>query len=577
MLIPELVERVDVTQGVSDPRQGNFAVAGSIDYHLGLRPRGTQARASVGMFGYRRLVGLWGPGNNSQTFLGLETTHSDGFGPRRDMDRVAAMGQYAFTMGRGLTGRVFGGLYHSRFSSPGLVREDDVNAGRVDFYGSYPAATGQGGFSSRAMIVGALDYRTEHDRLEVRLWGQARDYGLSENFTGFYAFPTEGDLLRHGYAGATLGTNGYYRYSLTLGGRVQELEVGWIVRHDRFHASLAHIDSAMLAQATPTNEDTTADLRATNLGAYADLTIRPLSWLTLRGGARVDVMGYDVDADAYSMADMRREQGHHEAWAARVNPKATLDFSLGHGVVIMASYGTGFRSPGALDFVWSGSPTFTTAGTAELGVRYAMPHIDGSSVRLQAALAGFHTLVDNDEVFDPISGTTVSIGTTRRIGGVAWVRVQPVPWLDVNVSATYTHATTDTDVPDHMIRAGAPLPYLPSLVGRLDAAADAPVGTFRGEQLRLRGGLGASLRGEIPMIANGVGPATFVVDGSAGVRVGHVAFDLAVRNLLDTRWRNAQFEYASNFVPGATPSPVPVQHFTAGTPFNLYGTVSLYY
>ena len=37
-------------------------------------------------------------------------------------------------------------------------------------------------------------------------------------------------------------------------------------------------------------------------------------------------------------------------------------------------------------------------------------------------------------------------------------------------------------------------------------------------------------------------------------------------NVLDTRWYDGEFTYASSFAPSAAPSLVPVRHVTAGAP-----------
>src|SRR5207248_7420747 len=60
-VIPELVKQLRVLEGPFDPRQGNYAVAGSGDYELGLDRRGLTARYTVGSFGTERLLLLFGP------------------------------------------------------------------------------------------------------------------------------------------------------------------------------------------------------------------------------------------------------------------------------------------------------------------------------------------------------------------------------------------------------------------------------------------------------------------------------------------------------------------------------------
>ena len=47
-LIPEVVDRVHVLQGPFDPRQGDFAIAGTAGYELGVRERGLRIKGVLG-------------------------------------------------------------------------------------------------------------------------------------------------------------------------------------------------------------------------------------------------------------------------------------------------------------------------------------------------------------------------------------------------------------------------------------------------------------------------------------------------------------------------------------------------
>lgn len=71
-IIPELVENLRVLEGPLDPRQGNYAVAGSADW-LPPVERGLTMKASYGSFDTMRVLGLWGPpGESSRTFGGVQ-------------------------------------------------------------------------------------------------------------------------------------------------------------------------------------------------------------------------------------------------------------------------------------------------------------------------------------------------------------------------------------------------------------------------------------------------------------------------------------------------------------------------
>ncbi|MBM4360409.1 MAG: hypothetical protein FJ096_20065 [Deltaproteobacteria bacterium] len=60
-MIPEVVRTVRVTEGVVDPRQGDFAVAGSVDFGLGVTERGFRLRTTAGSFGTLRQLVLFAP------------------------------------------------------------------------------------------------------------------------------------------------------------------------------------------------------------------------------------------------------------------------------------------------------------------------------------------------------------------------------------------------------------------------------------------------------------------------------------------------------------------------------------
>jgi hypothetical protein len=83
-LIPEVVEEIHSQPGTYDPRQGDFAVAGSLDFRLGLSEPGMTLAASAGNFGTRRYLLAYHPKDaDSQTFGAFELYSTDGFGPSR--------------------------------------------------------------------------------------------------------------------------------------------------------------------------------------------------------------------------------------------------------------------------------------------------------------------------------------------------------------------------------------------------------------------------------------------------------------------------------------------------------------
>ena len=129
-LIPELILSVRVLEGPYAPQQGNFAVAGSADYHLGLEQRGLTTRYTVGSYDTQRLLLTWGPKDASTgTFAGAEYYTTNGFGTNRQAQRGSAIGQYEAQVGQHGLLRVTAQAYFTEFNSAGVVREDDYDSG----------------------------------------------------------------------------------------------------------------------------------------------------------------------------------------------------------------------------------------------------------------------------------------------------------------------------------------------------------------------------------------------------------------------------------------------------------------
>src|SRR5690606_12872245 len=166
------------------PQQGNFAVAGSARYEVGLDEPGLSLRAMAGSFGTRRLLLTWRPGGASEhSFGGAEVLSTRGFGDNRDAERATAMAGFDTPLNDAMSLQLLATSYASHFGSAGLVRLDDVASGRVGRYGTYDAT--QGGDSSRHSLLAHLDGRFQSAEVSQSAFITLRGYRLRENLTGF--------------------------------------------------------------------------------------------------------------------------------------------------------------------------------------------------------------------------------------------------------------------------------------------------------------------------------------------------------------------------------------------------------
>ncbi|HEY4156931.1 MAG TPA: TonB family protein, partial [Polyangiaceae bacterium] len=282
-IIPELVSSLRIVEGPFDPRQGNYAVAGSANYELGLAQRGFTAKYTGGSFGTERLLLLWGPDGESRgTLAGAEVYKTDGFGQNRDAQRATAMGQYEGRVGKEGSYRVLATAYSTHFHSAGVIREDDYNAGRIGFYDSYNLSSfahekvPEGGDSSRYSLSTDIESRSGGATLSQQLFVTYRSLRLLENFTGFLLDVQEplqsthiqrGDMIDLNVNEVTLGARGAARFQTVAFGQPQHLELGYFARGDVVSGVQQRIEAAT---GVPYRTDADLDSRLSDIGLYAD-------------------------------------------------------------------------------------------------------------------------------------------------------------------------------------------------------------------------------------------------------------------------------------------------------------------
>lgn len=592
-IIPELVASLRVIEGPFDPRQGNFAVAGSADYALGLQQRGVTSRFTTGSFGTHRGLLLWGPaGASAGTFAGVELYQTDGFGQNRDGRRATVMAQYEGG-GSERRFRIAATAYLASFHSAGVLRQDDLLAGRVGFFDTYD--TRQGAATSRYSLSGELESRLGKLTLRNQAYFIARPFLLRENFTGFLLDPQEPPQSLHGQRGDlielqalefTLGVHGSAGLSTTLLGQIQRLEVGYYARGDFVSASQQRIEAAT---GHPYHIETDLESRLGDIGLYADVDLRPLSWLALRGGVRADLFTYDVldrcavqsvahpsrsrppgDASCLSQQDFgnyREPTQRATTTGSALLPRVTLALGPFGGLSAAVSYGRGARSIDPIYITQDARTPFASAESIDSGLSFVR-RLGRLDLSLRSAF--FMTRVDRDLIFSETAGRNVLGGATTRIGSASAARLT-APFFDVAANLTYVSARFDDT--------GLLIPYIPEWVLRFDGSVfgDVPIPRLRLRGRPLRGTLAAGLTyvapRPLPLGERGNTMFTLDVHGS----IGWWLFDLglACTNLLDARYRLGEYNYASDFRSQRLPTLVPTRHFSAGAPQAVMFTLAM--
>ena len=606
-IIPELVSSLRVVEGPFDPRQGNYAVAGSASYELGLAQRGFTAKYAGGSYGTQRLLLLWGPqGESKGTLAGAEIFKTDGFGQNRGSQRATAMGQYEGRLGTEGSYRVLASAYATNYQAAGMIRQDDYQNGRIGFYDSYAAssfahqAVPEGGDSARYSLSADLDSRAADTTLSQQLFLTYRSMRVRENFTGFLLdvqkplqspHTQRGDMLDLSIREATIGARGSARWHGRAFDEPQHFELGYFARGDFTSGVQQRLDANT---GHPYLTDTNLDSTLGDIGLYADADLKPVHWLSLRGGVRADLFSYDVvdqcavhDVDQPSPSreavdqsclsqendGKPREPNQHTSTSSiALMPRASALFGPFAGFMLTASYGRGVRSVDPADLTSDPSTPLSSIQSYEGGVSF---NHRSDQLALSARSIFFVTHVDKDLIFSETEGRNVLGAGTTRSGWGGNVRATG-RFFDESASVTLVRSTyNDT----HELVA-----YVPSTILRSDTALFSELPwVLLGQRARAALGLGATYVGPRALPFGERSEPVFTLDSSATLSFSHFELGITVANLLGTQYRLGEYNFASDFrsartQPGgvsAQPTLVPERMFTAGAPRTIYGSFAI--
>jgi iron complex outermembrane receptor protein len=595
-ILPELVETVRILEGPFDPRQGNFAVAGSAEYDLGLAQRGLTAKYTLGSWNTHRLLLLWGPRDESaHTFGGVELYTSDGFGQNRDSKRATAMAQYEGKLGANSSFRILSTAYANTYHSAGVIREDDFKRGSIGFYDTYDYTTynniTQGGDASRYSVSADLDARSGDTLLRQQLFVIHRGMRLREDFTGFLLdvqtplqapHVQRGDMLDLDMTEETIGARGSARLRGRFLDHPQEIEIGYFARGDHVEGMEQRIEAAT---GHPYKLDADLVSQIGDIGLYADLNLRPLSWLTLRGGLRGDLFAYDVfnrcavqsvarpskqnppgDASCLSQqnGDYREPTQRASTASLAILPRASLIVGPVRGFNFNLSVGRGARSIDPSYITQDVATPFASVLAYEGGVAYARSF---GWVAVAARSVFFQTHVEKDLIFSETAGRNTLGGGSTRTGWAGAMRLTG-DYFDVSANVTLVKSILDDT--------GLLIPYVPDAVVRVDGALFGKLPwRIRDEAIRAALGAGFTLVGHRPLPYGQRSDLIATLDASATLGISHFEVGLSATNIIGQQYRLGEFNFVSDFRSQGAVTLVPARHFTAGAPRSLFATFAV--
>ncbi|HEY8926354.1 MAG TPA: TonB-dependent receptor [Polyangia bacterium] len=550
-IIPEVVERVEITKGPYFAQQGDFATAGAVnmvsrdEFEHSSAGAGFVVSPGHGAAGYRALA-IASPklelAPNMKATFAADIGRTNGpFENEEGWDRYKLFNKLTFhptpTSSVSLTEMSYAGNWRGSGQIPARA----VAEGLISRFGSLDPD--EGGNTARHQLALQVHLRpTETSELRVLAYAASYRFDLFSNFTLYLRDPVNGDEIQQIDRRTFTGGKVAYRVIHQVGPVMFDTTIGGDGRSDDIHEELWNTVRRQQVEAVRAN-----DVHQTFVGAYLNEEITPARWLRANLGGRADLLSFAVD-DRLRSADPEAPRSGVAA-AHQFSPKASLILTPvdrpGGALDVYANYGHGFHSNDVRGaFTPQPVTPLTRAVGEELGARARL------FGRWDLAAAAFQLHLDNETVWSGDQGTTeVSDATTRR-GVELETRYEVTPWLAADLEVTLTKSRFSTDGAN-----GGGLALAPKQTWTGGVSGRHALGPGA-----LRGGLRFYGIGDRPATDDGalVAPGFTQVDLHLGYR--HRWFDLSfdVENLLNGRFRSAQFATVGR-LPGepAVGAPVP--------------------
>ena len=452
-LIPETVERIEIIRGPFSVEYGDSNLGGAVVVTTRQVEPSAIVSLSGGSFGTVRGVATYGRADGPVLpFFAFEGYGTNDYRRNAEQRRLNSFNKITIPLEDGATLSIRGQVYDNDFNAPSYISRDLVRAGILS--PRLPQNFADGGSKGLQNVVANYVRGTPDEELAATLYFSHDRFARYTDFGG--------------------GQRGQEEERSTGGGRVRKVWTtslfGVLPTQVLVGANWRSDDIAVRAGPsggrTLTGLTTDLNIAQHNLAGFAQVQVKPASWLKLTGGVRYDQFFYDV---ANNLVPANSPSASPQA----ISPKAGIAVTPFEWLEVYGNYGQGFRSPNASNELLDNSrlnPIKLESKEVGAQVRYD---------RVSLLVDAYTTDIDN-ETFQAVPGLPVqNLGRSRREGMDFEVKVDAWRSDDARVSMFANHGFVEARLLGNSLSR-----YVPNVPeGTTNVGADFDVATFDGQRL----------------------------------------------------------------------------------------------
>ncbi|MDB5509066.1 MAG: cirA [Hyphomicrobiales bacterium] len=390
-LIPETVERIDIVRGPFSVEYGDSNLGGSINIVTKRAEPFASAGISGGSFGALRGVATYSSTSGSVLpFAAFEMSRTNGYADNSEVRKMNAFLKTTILVENGAEVSVRGQVYKGEGGASSYISRDLLDRGLISDKAAVNATDGSQKFMQNVVV----NYRrgAPDEELSGTLYLNHDTFDRWSDFGG----GQRAQLNERTTAGGTIRKI----WTTSMSGIPVQVLTGANWRTDVIDALQAP-SFGRVANLSLRARD--LGINQTNLAGFAQVQVKPASWLKLTGGVRADQFFYNVENRVDPLNSPHPNMG-------ALSPKAGIAITPLSWLEFFGNYGEGLRSPNAADELLS------NANLKPLKLRSQEVGVRATFARVSLMADVWQTDIDN-EVFQPAPGLPVqNLGQSWRRG-----------------------------------------------------------------------------------------------------------------------------------------------------------------
>lgn len=550
-IIPETVNTIDFGAGPYYTQRGNLNTAGYVAFSTYKNISKSLVQAEAGRFNTIRtlaMLDLLKKNKDRQSaYVAADFNYTDGPTQNKQLfKRFNLFGKYNIKLSDATDLSASASAFKSNWYASGQIPDRAVKAGIIDRFGSVDPSEGGNTERYNVNLVASTSFKNNL-QWENQAFYSRYIFSLFSNFTFFLNDPVNGDGINQAEKRDIYGISSKIKQQHFLGNAVLQNTEGIGLRYDATHNSmLAHEVQRRL-----TGFVMLGDIKESNLFAFTQHQLTTGNWL-FDAGLRLDHFSFDY-FDKLSATQNPSQQ------KTTLSPKLNIQYNVNKNVQLYVKGGKGFHSNDTRVVVAnSGKEILPAAYGADAGI------ILKPLSNLYLNIAAWYLHLDQEFVYVGDEGVVEPSGKTKRQGIDIIARYQLNKHLFANANFNFTKPRA----------IGEPkgADYIP-----LAPTSTSTGGLFYKQAKGFNGGISYRYIKNRPANEDNsiVAKGYFITDAAVSYTKSKYEIGLAIENLFNSEWNEAQFATESRLRNELVP--VTELHYTPGNPFMIRAKFTVFF